>query len=416
MKKLFFAFPSLKKKRFFLFLAFLLIFTLLSGFLYTPEKVSAPLSFEEEKVAIEQALAETEKNLESCPKEDENRLLQEKIYYESALKFGISPWSSEFAYEALSLYAALSLECGTEETREKLATILTERDAEALYEFCKSDPSLPELDLLQISTDSAPSPGKSALLYDLARLEESLATGKDCYFTSQKSLTEKDIPLFQKLLQVKKDALLKGTYNPVPLNEETLVSLERITSCIAVILLLGVAGTASKDGKNHLFFFSLVILATVLFCSVSLLVTTLIFAPGTMQPLLLASGGSLPFFPALFLRFFCRVMGSAPLMLLCLFLRLKKEKKGTWKILAFLPPLRFLLSGKPVLTSVFSLGDLAWCIFPEMTALSTRPFAPLLGIFLWLFALAAGLAALTKKEQKITPEKQKLSLENQSEL
>lgn len=417
MKNLFSAFPLLKKKRFSLFLAVLLLLCAVSGFLYTPEETTAVPSFEEEKAAIEATLDITMQSLENCKESDRSRYLQEKAYYESALKFELSPWGSDFAYEGLSLYASLSLQEGTKEALQKLEKILINRDAKGLYEFCKADPNLPDLDLRLLMTENSYASGKRALLNEIARLEESLATGTDHYSWYQLALSPGEKALYRDLIKQKEDLLLNGTCNPVPLNKESLITFEKLTACLLTVLLLAVAGYGEFDGeKKSLLLFLPLLLVTVLLCVAVLFCTTLIFAPGTIQAEPMQWGGALPFFPALFLRFLCRVTGSLPLMLFCTFLRVRKSKARPWRFFLLLPLLRLLFSGEPTLSNRLSLGDLAWSVFPDLSALSMRPFAPWAGVLLWLLALAGSLWLLWTKEQKITDEKQELSLEKQSEL
>lgn len=416
MKALFSAFPLFKKKRFYVFFALILLLCALTGFLYIDEERERPLSFEEEKDAIEAALDIAEQSLAACEEGEKSRFLQEKAYYESALQFELSPWGSDFAYEGLSLYAALSLKEGTEPILEKLAEILRRRDAVGLYELCKEDPDLPDQDLRLLMTENSYSPGNRALLYEIARLEESLETGKDLYFAEETVLKEGEKALFESLLKYKEELLLDGTGNPVPGNKDTLLTSEKIIACLLTVLFLAVAGYGAREAEGKaVFLFPLVLAGAVLLCAVVLWITTLLSAPGTVQREALQWGGTLPFFPALFLRLLCRVLGSLPLMLFCLFLRLEKGKTKAWILLAILRILRLLFSGEPALTYHFSLGDLAWSLFPDLSAVTMRPFAPWAGVLLWLTALSLSAWLLWKK-QKITHKKQEVSLEKKQEL
>ncbi len=422
MKKLFAAFPLLKKKRFYVFLSLILLICVASGFLYLPEHHGKGTSFEEEKAAIEEALSVAEENLLNCKEEDRPRFLQEKAFFESALKFRLSPWSSDFAYEALSLYAALSVGGEDGAPLQKLEAIVKERDKEGFLKLCKEDPRLPDPnERLILAEDSPSSPGKNALLYDISRLEESLASGKDRYFAVERDLTQRDRVFFQSLLRLKEEVLLNGKYNPVPANRETLLFTQRLAACLISILLVAVAGYGESAEKKFFYLFAIPLVASVLLCTVTLFVTTHIFAPGTVQPEPLTWGGSLPFFPALVGRFSCRVLGTLPLMLLALQLRGLKWKLRPWKILVCLPVLHLLFHsaarlGKTLFSALFFIGDLAECVFPDSAAHAFLPATPWMGVVSWLLALGFSLFLLLKKEQKITEEKQELSLEMQNEL
>lgn len=416
MKQLFSTFPLLKKKRFYLCLALILLFCFLSGFLYIDEERERPLSFEEEKDAIEAALDIAEQNLAACEEDDKSRFLQEKAYYESALKFRLSPWGSEFAYEGLSLYATLSLKSGTEEALAELETILAERDAEGLYKLCKADPDLPQLDLRRLSAEASPSPGKSALLYDIFLLEESLSSGKDLYFAKERALTPGDKALFQNLLKYKENALETDGYDPVPLNSMTLLNTEQFIACLLTVLLLGVIGfRAGQATEERLWLFALPLAGSVFFCAVALFCSVLLFAPETAVAAPMLWGDTLPFFPALFCRLFCRVLGSLPLMLLCRALSRKRVDGTVWKLSSFSPLLRLIFSTPLTLSGIAPWGTLSLCIFPNLTAGAVRNPMPWGGALLWLVALALSVWLLVKK-QKITLENQELSLEKNREL
>ena len=416
MKKLFSTFPLLKKKRFYLCLALILLFCFISGFLYTDEETNRPLSFEEEQSAIEEAIGVAENALKTCGEEDRNRLLQEKAYYESALKFRLSPWGSEFAYEGLSLYAALSLKEGNEPILEKLAEILRRRDAEGLYKLCEEEPDLPDLDLRRLSAEAFDSPGKSALLYDIFLLEESLSSGKDLYFAKERTLTSGDKVLFQNLLKYKENALETEAFDPIPLNSMTLLNTEQFIACLLTVLLLAVIGfPAEQATEESLWLFALPLAGSVFFCTTALFFSVLHFAPETAVAAPMLWGGALPFFPALFCRLFCRVLGSLPLMLLCRALSRKRVDGADWKLLSFSPLLRLIFSAPLTLSGIAPWGTLSLCIFPNLTAGAVRNPMPWGGVLLWLTALALSVWLLVKK-QKITLENQELSLEKNREL
>lgn len=423
MKSIFTAFPLLKTRLFYGLLALLLVISALTGALYRPARQNEALTFEEEKSAIEEALDLTEEKLLSCSEEETPPLMQEKAFYEGALKFSLSPWSSYFASEGLSLYAYLLTAGGDGETVKTLERILTEGDKEGLFLLCEKDPSLPKLDRrLLLAEDGAQSPGRNALLYDLSLLENSLKTGKDLYFGTEKALTQGDQTLFQSLLAHKEKALLEGNFDPVPANEETLRLSERFTVCWLAVLLLAMAGygQTEKSKASALLRFPIPMLCSLLLCALALFFSTLLCAPGSAGPVPLARGGTLPFFLALVLRMLCRLLGFAPLAVFCFHL-CRKGKKRAWKLLAFLPPLHFLLQSAVHLVPreiavFFSLGDLCDCIFPPLSAYSLRPALPWAGIALWLVTLISALFFTIKKEQKLSVPKQKLSLEKHSEL
>lgn len=422
MKRLLTAFPLLKKRSFALLLALFFLVTGLTGFLYLPEPAEKPQGFTEDKPALEEALAASEKRLSSCAEEEKQKILEEKAFYESALKFELSPWSSYFASEGLTLYARLLTNGENPDALQKLEQILTERDGTGLYEFCKEE-AFPELEWRLLTAESAPqNPSQNAILYDLALLEDSLASGKDLYFGTEKPLSSSERNLLKSLSEQKEAKLASGNSNPIPANRETLAFAEEITACLLSVVLLALAGwTATEKRSSDLPILAGTALTFAALCALVLFFTTLIFAPGTAEAEPMPWGGSLPFFSALLLRMLCRVSGSFPLMLFALHLSSRQKAVKVRRLLIALPALRYLVQAASLLlprpiASVFTLGNLCDCIFPSLSAYSLRPASPAAGIFLWLISLFFTLWIWLKKEQKITDEKQEISLEKQREI
>jgi len=422
MKRILSVFPLLKTPGFYLITALLLLGAGLSGFLYLPEEKNEALPFEKEQDALEDALAAAEEKLLSCTEEERAQILEEKAFFEAALTFRLSPWSSYFAEQALFAYAR-ALTQGDEPACAELEEILRDRDKEELRRFWKKHSVPAELDArLLMAEDTPESPGQNALLYEITLLEESLETGRDRYFGTERALSKADKAMMTRLLGHKEEALSSGNCNPVPANRETLLSAERLFACLLSVLLLATAGYEKKEesrlGDSLLLLVPL--FTTVFLCSLALFCTTLLRAPGTAEPFLLQWGGSLPFFPALFLRLFCRVLLALPLMLLCSAFR-EEQRNNLWKLFALLPVTRFLLGASaPLLprglARLLSLGELGEALFPSLSPYALRPMAPCICVLLWAAALGAVLCFLWKKEQKLSPAKQKVSLEKSEDL
>ena len=417
MKKLFTVFPLLKSWKFYLAFSLLLIAAFAAGFLYLPEEKNLSLPFDEEKGEIEKALAIAEEKLLFCTEEEKASILEEKAFFEGALKFRLSPWSSYFAESALTLYAHLS---ATEETKAltELEKILANRDKAGLVSFANAYSDFLVIDTRLLAAEDEPeNAGQNALLYEIALLEESLQTGKDAYFGTQKSLSDSEERLFTRLMEQKEKTLAKGEYNPVPANRETLLLCERFFAALLTVLLLALAGKSQGERPRDKFLFLIPMIFSLCLLSLTLYLTTLLRAPSTVEPYFLPWGATLPFFPAQLLRLGSRLLGSLPLTLFCLAIK----KRSIWKILAFSPVLRFLLQSSVILlprtlARTLLWGEFAECTLPSLAPYSLRAIAPFAGILLWLFALAASLYFLLRKEQKLSPVKQKISLEKSSDL
>ena len=425
MKNFLSAFPLPAGRRFLLLLALLLLLAGLTGFLYLSEPIRKEQSTVEDQSTVKEALSAAKKKLPSCTDEKARETVLEEIaFYESALKFDLSPWSSYFASEGLTLYAHLLTVCGENDDVKELEKILRERDKTGLHEFSKKVPDVAEIDLHLLTSEKPPQdPAQDALLYDIALLESSLDAGKDLYFGTEAPLSDGDHALLRSLLKQKENKLASGAYNPVPGNRETLAFSEELIACLLSVLLLSLAIGGQKKEKRpaDLISLSAFTLLSAALCAVTLFFTTLIFAPGTVEAEPMQWGGTLPFFPALFLRMLCRSLGTLPLILFCFDLNAGYKKRKGIKLLALLPALRYLVQTVAVLlvrplASAFTLGNLCDCIFPPLSVYSLRPAAPWAGGFLWLIALSFSLWLSLKKEQKITDEKQELSLEKQSKL
>ncbi|MBQ5791953.1 MAG: hypothetical protein IIW19_04520, partial [Clostridia bacterium] len=253
-------------------------------------------------------------------------------------------------------------------------------------------------------------------LYDLFLLEESLSSGKDLYFAKERALTPGDKALFQNLLKYKENTLETDGYDPIPLNSMTLLNTGQFIACLLTVLLLGVIGfRAGQATEERLWLFALPLAGSVFFCTTALFCSVLHFAPETAVAAPMLWGGALPFFPALFCRLFCRVLGSLPLMLLCRALSRKRVDGTVWKLSSFSPLLRLIFSTPLNLSGIAPWGTLSLCIFPNLTAGAVRNPMPWGGALLWLAALALSVWLLVKK-QKITLENQELSLEKNREL
>lgn len=425
MKSFLSAFPMSLGRRFLLPLALLLLLAGLTGFLYLSEPDRTEQSADGWRVSVEQALATAKEKLPACTDEKARETVLEEIaFYESALKFDLSPWSSYFASEGLTLYAHLLTACGESSDVKELEKILTEQDKTALHEFSKKVPDVAQIELHLLNSEKPPQdPSQDALLYDIALLESSLDGDRDFYFGTEAPLSKGDRALMRSLLKQKENKLASGVYNPVPGNRETLAFSEELIACLLSVLLLTTAIGGQKEEKrpSDLLLLSAFTLLSAALCAVVLFFTTLIFAPGTVEAEPMQWGGTLPFFPALFLRMLCRGLGTLPLILFCFDLGAGLKKKKGIRLLTLLPALRYLMQALAVLlarplASAFTLGNLCDCIFPQLSVYSLRPASPWAGVFLWLIALSFSLWRSLKKEQKITDEKQELSLEKQSEL
>ena len=412
--------------------ALILLISFCTAFLYLP----APKSEEEDfdRAALEDALLEAREDLS---RNEGDLLLREKVlFYESIRQFDLFPWDTPFATEGASAYARLLLreEAGGEalsEEKSLLADVLQKRDGERLASFLTEEKSgegafsredlakQKEEKLLLFSAPDAATPGQSALFYEISLLKQSLREDRDFFSGTESPLSPKQKARYEALLEIRTDQYLAGDSDPVPANEKTLWTGEKITALLTLLFLFYVLGqsgdgdTLSRRGiaRRLVFHLGLFLLLTFLSALV-LFFATLFSAPGTVRRVLMPWGEgyiSIPFFLGLFCRLLCRGASDLPVLFLA-HLLIQRKRGRTWlKILAFLPILRYVFTSIPVPVipqSVFTFLS-AFCpelaLFPDLSPYAPR-LAPL-SLSLPLLLLETGLILffLFRKGKKESP-------------
>ncbi len=450
-------FLSLWKERFFrlasrpvtVLFAVLFLLTPLSGAFFFTEAEKVPsASFEEEKEALTAACQKAKEDYENLAEgEDLAQPRQKILFYETALRFEIPVWSSDFLFEAASHYAEIIREWEIlnaypkEETAERkayleaqeqrLAEILKEKDLSAYLIFLedklKNEGRLSEEERLEEIEDSAVrlsatltskmTPAKSVLVNKIRLLQKSLRENENCFDPAyeNKPLSVSDRKRMETLKESYLSALQEEKFDPAPANEETLSFLEDIGVFLLLCFLLSLSPAAEKflaEKKSFfptvLAFFSLAAAAIFLF-SISLFLSVFFFARGSILPACFYVGRlfTLPFFPALFLRGLLNLISLAPWAILALFpWKNEKIKKAKPCLLGlavlFIDLLSFVTrlgGGTKLLTPYlpFVHLDLQGAFFPRYPLNLAVSEAPFLSLSLVL-ALIAALLSLLKRD------------------
>ncbi len=382
----------------------------LTGVIFLPETGEESPSFEEEKASLEEALTLAKK--EAAEVDIPSR--QEAVFfYESALLFGLSPYSSPFASEALSARARCLVR--GEETH-RIDSIIEKKDGNALADLLEEErlsegiltaeetKAQKEEDLLLFSLPGNVTPARSALIYEVRLLKESLRQHADLYRGTEKELTKRDQREFQALLSLRNKSLLSEKA-PLLSNTETLYGSERLAALLICLVTLLYVSTAKENAplslekQSALFLLSLIVVSAL-----TLFFATALFAPQTAKESHLFFFGQVltaPFFPALFLRLCLRCLWDSPAILFCLSLR--KSKRAGKRALCFLPLGRYLLLGVRVVShgtlyQILSLFEPAEIAFPLFFAHSEKTPPLILALTFW--ALIFGVFFFIKKRKR----------------
>lgn len=371
-----------------------------TGRILKPEEGESLTSFEEERGAIEEALTEAKKEAETNPAKQEN-----VYYFEGALTFSLSPWSSHFASEGLGLRARILCEGGDTAAVDRA---LREGDQKALAEELDRERQEKNLltpeerrekkeeDLLLFSLPYAMTPSRSAALYDIRLLKNSLLTKTDRFSGSGKPLSPRDVLRFEALLSLRTEDFAAPLCR-APANLETLYGGERLAVLLATLILLLFAAKKKSLWQTALFAAGLWLLT-----SLSLFAAARLFAPATAKTAILLWNDrlvSLPFYPALLLRLLLRFLPQIPWILLCL------EKKEHRREVAFFPLGHYLLlQARPVL---FGLGEYltsllspAESLFPDFYSHAQAPLSPLFSLILWASVIGGAAVFDTRKKKR----------------
>lgn len=359
----------LAKRPLTLIFAALFLFTpLLGAFFFTEAETVPTASFEEEKEDLTAAYEKAKEDYKNLAEgEDLAQPRQRILFYETALRFELNVWSSDFLFEAVSVYAEILREWEIlnaypkEETAERkaylealeprLAKILKEKDLPSYLDFLEdkmeSEAQLSSEEIakemeeyevrLSATLSSKMTPAKSVLVNKIRLLQRSLRENKNFFDPAYEnaSLNENGRKRMETLKEGYLLALQEERFDPVPANEETLSFLEDIGVLILLCFLLALTPAAEKEmnEKKSLFptmlaLFSMAMAGVALF-SAALFLSVFFFAKGTLLPAFCSIGSlfSIDFFPALLLRLVLSLVSLAPWVILSLF-PVKKIKKA----------------------------------------------------------------------------------------
>ncbi len=431
--------------------AMLLLLTPLSGaFFFTKAEKIPPASFEDEKEALTAAYEKAKEDYENLAEgEDLAQPRQKILFYETALRFEANVWSSDFLFEAASVYAEILREWEIlntypkEETAERkayletmekrLQTILKEKDLASYIQFTedkmKSEGVLSE-DEIRAETDdlairlsatyaSKMTPAKSLLVTSIRLLQKSLNENKNRFDPAYQNapLNENSKKRIETLKESYLLALQEGQFDPVPANSATLSFLEDLGLFLLLLFLLALTPGAEKEihEKKRLAptlfaLFSLGMAAVLLF-AISLYLSVFFFAEGSILPAFCSVGKlfTVDFFPAMLLRLVLSLVSLAPWVILSLFpVKNEKIKKAKLFFTGFAVILSNLLSlvtrfggGTKAITPYlpFVHLDLASAFFPRFPlSLAVSP-VPILSLVL-ILSLSALLLFLFKRRTK----------------
>ena len=241
--------------------ALILLISSCTAFLYLP----APKDQEGfDRAALDEALLEAREDLS---RDENDLLLREKVlFYESVRQFDLFPWDTPFATEGASAYARLLLreEAGGEELSEEktlLGEILQNQDGERLATYLTEEKSgegvlspedlakQKEEKILLFSAPDAAAPGQSALFYEISLLKQSLREDRDFFSGTESPLSPKQKARYEALLEIRTEQYLAGDSDPVPANEKTLWTGEKITALLILLFLLYVLDQSGKTAS-----------------------------------------------------------------------------------------------------------------------------------------------------------------------
>ncbi|MBR2635294.1 MAG: hypothetical protein IKD31_06915 [Clostridia bacterium] len=339
--------------------------------LFLPEeaKMPPPLSFEDSREALKEALAQAKEEYDSLPEDGDFGAARQKIlFYETALDFSLSVWSGDFDREGASLYARIRREweilysrpfpesaSRRTELEEKMAAlerIFSERDQAGLLEEYRlfyekegvpAEESAAEIQRMslrfQATSDGILSPEESLLIERILLLRESLEKGEDLFNPALrgKALKEKDRLLFEALLEHQTALLTESGSAFSPAAEESLVFFEELFSFAALILFLPpLLRAAPRKGEKMSFvsflsFGALLLLLYPILLSLGMALSVPLFAPSSLGKTTLWIGrhaASVSFALPLFLRILLRFSAMIPFVILFLFWAQSRKKRG----------------------------------------------------------------------------------------
>lgn len=434
-------FALLRRPTVWIFAALFLLPPLTGAFFFTEAEPAAKAeNFEDQKEALTAAYEKAKEDYALLAEgEDLAQPRQKILFYETALRFELAVWSSDFLFEAASVYAEIIREWEilnaypSEETAERkaylesleprLAEILKEKDLNAFLSFLedkmKNEQHFSEEEIkeeieestvrLSATLNSKMTPAKSLLVAEIRLLQKSLREGINFFDPAYEDepLSENDRQRMETLKESYLSSLREGTFDPVPANEETLSFFESLGSFLLLCFLLALVPAAGKELAEKksvlpcvLALFSLGAGAMILF-SLSLSLSVFFFAKGSLLPSFFYVGKlfSMDFFPALLLRSLLSLVSLSPWVILALFpVKSTKIKKAKPILIGFAVLLTNLISfvtrlggGKRAVTPFlpFVHFDLSGSFFPRFPLnLAVSP-APLFSL-----ALVLGLSAL----------------------
>lgn len=408
-----------------------------------------PASFAEEKEALTAAWEKAKEDYENLsPGEDLAQPRQRILFYETALRFEMAVWSSDFLSEAASLYAQLIRELEIlraypkeetalrkaylEEKEPILRRILQERDDAGYLEFLEEkmrDDGVSEDEIrdamdeaalrIRATLRSKMTPAKSLAVARCRALQKSLREGVNAFDPAYEgqALSDQDREIFKALEARLLEELATDSLDPVPANTETVFFFEGLGAILTLVLLLSLTGAFKKepsDQKSLPALLAVLLTAGALFSLVytlSLALVTRLFAPGSLVDSIFFLGEihSLPFLLSLILRALMNLVSLMPWMLLALYPLRREHLRMAQPVLILLAYLLYdiggivarLDGGKRTLTPYlpFVHTDLAGAFFPRFPLDLAVSRLPLFSLALVL-ALTAGLIFLVDKKRK----------------
>jgi len=435
----------------FVFAVLFLLTPLLGGiFFFSKEEKVQTTSFEEEKEALTAAWEKAKEDYEDLAEgEDLAQPRQKILFYETALRFEINVWSSDFLFEAASVYAEILREWEIlnaypkEETAERkayletleprLAEILKEKDLAAYLRFIKdkteSETQLSREEIkdvmeetkirLSATFSSKMTPAKSVVVNKIRLLRQSLRENKNLFDPAYENapLSKNDRKRMEALKESYLSSLREERFDPVPANEETVSFLEDSGRLLLLCFLLSLTPATEKEICEKKRFFpsllALVSIATVgiFLFSASLFLSVFFFAKGSLLPAFCSIGSlfTLGFYPALLLRLVLSLISLAPWVILSLFpVKNEKIKKAKPLCIGFAVILTEILSvitrfggGTKAFTPYlpFVHLDLRSAFFPRFPLNLAVSETPILSLILVL-AFSSFLLFLLKRNMK----------------
>ncbi len=286
---------------------FLLPFALSLFFREAPERDEIDFPAVRDELRAELARAET--TLAETP--DEEVMLRQRIlFYETALRFELDVWSSEFYSEAASVYAEVMREWeilladpdrrdsprsrALGEMEAALCSILERRDEKAYLAFqkeqrLKEGKSEAEAErwILQASLRFAANanPGKQFYASEILLLHDSLSCGVNQYdpIRQGEATDENERARLEAIYAYRVAQLENERFDPVPANSETLEWGIEWMGLFLLILSLLIAKQEMSLREGLVTAVSLLPLF-LLFSTLGILLTALIFAPQSLLP------------------------------------------------------------------------------------------------------------------------------------